>query len=123
MPKLLGITPEYGIPSQEDGLLLDSLEFSWVPEWYNQKNEKGRISGKLLVDEYMSVTIGGALALGSTLSYKGGAPMTLANAVPDLWAETPQATTNLVADVSHSYSNSDARKASLTVEVYGFSVS
>ena len=120
MPKLLGITPEYGIPSQEDGLLLDSLEFTWNPEWYDQKDEKGRLCGKLLVDEYMSVTFGGAIALGQSLTHKGGAALTLANTVPDLWAETPSATTSVITDLSHSYSNSDARKANFTVAVYGF---
>ena len=89
MPKLLGITPEYGIPSQEDGLLLDSFDCSWQGEWYDQKNNRGRVCGKLLVDESLNVTLSGAVALGGGLSIKGGASMTLANTLPDLWAETP----------------------------------
>ena len=120
MPKLLGITPEYGIPSQEDGLLLDSFDCSWQGEWYDQKNNKGRICGKLLVDESLNVTLSGAIALGGSLSIKGGASMTLANTLPDLWAETPEATTSVVTDVSRSYSSSDAQKMNVTVTVYAF---
>lgn len=120
MPKLLGITPEYGIPSQEDGLLLDSFDCSWQGEWYDQKNNKGRICGKLLVDESLNVTLSGAVALGGGLSIKGGASMTLANTLPDLWAETPEATTSVVTDVSRSYSSSDAQKMNVTITVYAF---
>lgn len=120
MPTLLGITPEYGIPSQEDGLLLDSLDFAWSGEWYDQKNNKGRICGKLLVDESINVTMSGAVALGSTITIKGGASLTLANAVPDLWAEKPEATTTVVTDISHAFSNSDARKANVSLTVYAF---
>lgn len=118
MPKLLGITPEYGIPSQEDGLLLDSFDCSWQGEWYDQKNNRGRICGKLLVDESLNVTLSGAVALGGGLSIKGGASMTFANTLPDLWAETPEATTSVVTDVSRSYSSSDAQKMNVTVTVY-----
>ena len=120
MPKLLGVTPEYGIPSQEDGLLLDSLEFSWAPEWYDQKDNRGRVCGKILVDESMTVSFGGAIALGKTMTAKGGSALTLANTVPDIWGEQPEATTSIVTELSHSYSNSDARKANLTVTVLGF---
>ena len=120
MPTLLGITPEYGIPSQEDGLLLDSLDFAWSGEWYDQKNNRGRVCGKILVDESINVTMSGAVALGSTITIKGGASLTLANAVPDLWAETPEATTTVVTDVSHAFSNSDARKANVSLTVYAF---
>ena len=120
MPALLGITPEYGIPSQEDGLLLDSLDFAWSGEWYDQKNNRGRVCGKILVDESINVTMSGAVALGSTITIKGGASLTLANAVPDLWAETPEATTTVVTDISHAFSNSDARKANVSLTVYAF---
>ena len=120
MPKLLGITPEYGIPSQEDGLLLDSFDCTWSGEWYDQKDNKGRVCGKLLVDESLSVSMSGAVALGGQMSVKAGASLTLANTLPDLWCETPDATTSVVTDISRSYSNSDAQKVNLTLTVYGF---
>lgn len=120
MPTLLGITPQYGIPSQEDGLLLDSLDFSWSGEWYDQKNNKGRVCGKLLVDESISVSMAGAVALGNNLTIKGGAALTLANTVPDLWAETPEATTSVVTDLSRSYASSDAQKMNVSLSIYAF---
>lgn len=120
MPKLLGITPEYGIPSAEDGLLIDSLDFSWSGEWYDQKDNRGRICGKLLVDESLSVSMSGAVALGGNVTIKGGSALALANAVPDLWCEKPTATTTVVTDVSRSFSNSDAQKMNVSATVYGF---
>lgn len=121
MPKLLGVTPEYGIPSQEDGLLLDSFDCSWSGEWYDQKDNKGRVCGKLLVDESLSVSMSGAVALGEQVTVRAGASMAMANALPDLWCEKPEATTSVVTDISRSYSNADAQKMNVTVTVYGFS--
>lgn len=120
MPKLLGVTPEYGIPSAEDGLLIESLTFSWNGEWYDQKNHKGRVQGKMLVDESMSVSMNGAVPLGDPQTIKGGAALTLANAVPDLWCEQPEATTTVVDSISRSYSNSDAQKLDVSATVYAF---
>lgn len=117
MIKILGTMPEFGIPSQEDGLLLDSMSCQHQAEWYEQKNNKGRKCGMGLVDEYVTVSLGGAVALGSTAAHKCGASLTLANTVPDCWCETPETTTSIIKEVSTSYSNSDAVKRDLSVDV------
>lgn len=120
MPTLVGVTPEYGIPSQEDGLLLESLEFTWTPEFYEQKNNLGRKCGAILVDEQIDFSVSGAVALGQTLSHKGAELITLVNTVPALWQQTPTATTSIVTELSHSLSNSDARKCSLGGSIFAF---
>lgn len=123
MIKILGTMPEFGIPSQEDGLLLDSMSCQHQAEWYEQKNNKGRKCGMGLVDEYVTVSLGGAVALGSTAAHKCGASLTLANTVPDCWCETPETTTSIIKEVSTSYSNSDAVKRDLSVDVLAFAES
>lgn len=120
MPKLLGITPEYGIPSAEDGLLIESLTFSWNGEWYDQKDHRGRLQGKLLVDESMSVSMNGAVPLGDQSTIKAGATLALANVVPDLWCEKPEATTTVVDSISRSMSNSDAQKLDVGATILAF---
>ena len=62
----------------------------------------------------------GAVALGKNLTIKGGAALTLANTVPDLWAETPEATTSVVTDLSRSYASSDAQKMNVSLSIYAF---
>lgn len=117
MIKILGTMPEFGIPSQEDGLLLDSFSCQHQAEWYEQKNNKGRKCGMGLIDEYITVSLGGAVALGSTAVHKCGAALTLANTLPDCWCETPEQTTSVIKEISTSYSNSDAVKRDLSVDV------
>ncbi|MBR4310380.1 MAG: hypothetical protein IKT79_05060 [Akkermansia sp.] len=72
------------------------------------------------MDESISVSISGAIALGNTVTIKGGSAMALVNAVPDLWCDKPTATTSVVTDVSRSFSNSDAQKMNASATVYGF---
>jgi hypothetical protein len=123
MPKILGEVPEYGIPSQESGLFAESLTFNWVGNWHKQYNNKGRICGQMLIDEQIDFSLSGAVALDSSLTWKGGAANTLVNAVPDLWCEKPETTTTVVNEVSRSYSNTDVVKADMSGSIMGFATS
>lgn len=120
MPSLIGTTPEYGIPAQEEGLLLESLSFEWKGEWYEQKDNRGRKCGALLVDEEMSFSASGAVALGATNRIKGGALLSLVNVVPDLWQQKPAATTALVTSPKVSMSNTAAQKMDYSGTIYAF---
>ncbi len=119
-PRLIGITPNYGIPQQEDGLLLESLDFTWTPNWYDQQDNMGRTCGKRLVDEQIDWSMSGALVLGDNITIKGGQTMALVNAVPDIWQSTPTATTNIVTSLKHSYGNTSAQKADVGGSIYAF---
>lgn len=124
MPTLYGVVTEYGIKEPQQGILLEGVDFSWVPEWHEPKNEKGRLCGRRLVDEHMECSISGAIPLGDkTSGLRGGVTLALANAAPDLWAEKPSATTTIINDIKQSYSNSDAAKRELTVGIYAFAES
>lgn len=120
MPGLVGKVPEYGIPEQEEGLLIESLSFEWKGEWYEQKDNMGRKCGALLVDEEMSFSASGAVALGATNKIKGGALLSLVNVVPDLWQTKPAATTMLVTSPKVSLSNTAAQKLDYSGTIYGF---
>lgn len=120
MPYILGTIPQYGIPSQEAGLLMESLSFHWAGTWFDQRNNQGRMCGKMLVDEQIDVSITGAVTLDATLTFKGGASLTLVNTVPDLWHTTPTSTTTVVSDITHNFSNTDAVKADVTANIYAF---
>lgn len=120
MAYILGEVPEYGIPSQEAGLFVESLSFHWVGNWFEQRNNKGRICGKMLIDEQIDVSISGAVAADASLTWKGGAAITLINTVPDLWQEKPSATTTIITDITHNYSNTDVVKADASATIHAF---
>lgn len=119
MPTLYGATPEYGMKTEE-GLLVESMDYQWTPDWYEQKGADGRKCGVKLVDEQIDVSMSGAVPLNDTHKLRGGALMSFANVVPDVWAETPQATTSYIGEVKVSKSNSDATKKDLTVHVMAY---
>ena len=49
--------------------------------------------------------------------------MTLANEIPDIWNETPSATTVFLKGVKHNLKNTDAQKMDVSGTVYGFGAS
>lgn len=121
MPTLYGRTPEYGM-KEEEGLLAESMDCQWVPEWYEQRGANGRKCGVRLTDEQIDVSLSGAVPLNDEHTLKGGALMSFANVVPDVWAEKPTATTSYIGEVKVSLSNSDATKKDLTVHVMAYGV-
>ena len=54
---------------------------------------------------------------------KMGASLTLANEIPDIWNETPSATTVFLKGVKHNLKNTDAQKMDVSGTVYGFGAS
>ena len=120
MPDLIGENAQYGIPEEEAGIFVESLTFRWVPEWVDQKNNKGRVCGKRLVDEHIEVSLSGALKLDGAPTWTGASVLTLVNAAPELWCKKPTATTTVLTDVSYNYSNADVTKADVTAIIYAF---
>ena len=108
----------------DTGLFLESLSFSNNSSWYDQRNENGRIVGKLLYDEFLTFNFSGALVKGSTITWKSGDSITFINALaPDIWAEKPEETTAIITSITHNYSNQDAQKCDVSGEILPFAES
>lgn len=118
--KLIGTVPKYGM-SAENGILVESIQVQHNAEWYEQKGPDGRVVGKILVDEHQTVTLSGAEPLEPTESWHMGDTLTLATALPDTWCSKPSVTISIITDISYNYSNSDAVKKDITIEVWAFS--
>lgn len=117
--KLIGCVPQYGM-SAENGILVESIQVQHNAEWYDQKGPDGRVCGKILVDEYQTVTLSGAEPLEPSEAWKMGDTLTLASALPETWCQTPTVTVSIITDIRYNYSNSDAVKKDVTVEVRAF---
>jgi hypothetical protein len=118
--KLIGTLPSYGMGS-EAGILVESIQVQHQGEWYEQKGPDGRVCGKMLIDEHQVVTLSGAEPLNPAEAWKMGDTLTLATALPETWCKEPTATVSIITDISYNYSNTDATKKDVTVEVWGFS--
>ena len=119
--KLIGTVPQYGMEA-EAGILVESIQVQHQGEWYDQRGPKGRVEGKILVDEHQVITLSGAEPLEGAATWKMGDTLTMANALPATWCVQPEVTVSIITDISYNYSNSDATKKDVTVEVWGFKV-
>lgn len=115
--KLIGTVPQYGM-SAEAGILVESIQVQHQAEWYEQKGPDGRVCGKILVDEHQVVTMSGAEPLDPAEVWKMGDTLTIANVLPATWCKTPEVTVSIITDISYSYSNTDATKKDVTMEVW-----
>lgn len=117
--KLIGTVPQYGM-SAEAGILIESIQVQHQAEWYEQKGPDGRVCGKILVDEHQVVTMSGAEPLDPAEAWKMGDTLTIANVLPGTWCKVPEVTVSIITDISYNYSNTDATKKDVTMEVWAF---
>ena len=120
MPAHIGDVPKHGIDEPEKGIFVESIDFDGQQEIYEQKDNKGKKCGVLIIDEELSFSMSGAILTTGAASLKMGASLTLANEIPDIWNETPSATTVLLKGVKHNLKNTDAQKMDVSGTVYGF---
>ena len=120
MPAHIGDVPKHGIDEPEKGIFVESIDFDGQQEIYEQKDNKGKKGGVLIIDEELSFSMSGAILTTGAASLKMGASLTLANEIPDIWNETPSATTVFLKGVKHNLKNTDAQKMDVSGTVYGF---
>ena len=123
MPAHIGDVPKHGIDEPEKGIFVESIDFDGQQEIYEQKDNKGKKCGVLIIDEELSCSMSGAILTTGAASLKMGASLTLANEIPDIWNETPSATTVFLKGGKHNLKNTDAQKMDVSGTVYGFGAS
>ena len=123
MPAHIGDVPKHGIDEPEKGIFVESIDFDGQQEIYEQKDNRGKKCGVLIIDEELSFSMSGAILTTGAASLKMGASLTLANEIPDIWNETPSATTVFLKGVKHNQKNTDAQKMDVSGTVYGFGAS
>ncbi len=120
MPTLYGTTPEWGISQDEDGILIESLNFDGSMEKYEQRDRLGKVIGVHVIDEKLAFSMSGALPLNDQASIKMGSSLVLNNTVPDIWNNTPAATTTFIETVKHGHTNNGPVKLDVSGTIYAF---
>ena len=115
----LGTTGNWGIPNDQDGLLITDLSFDFSNQEKPVLSKGGEVIGLSLYQEKVEIKLSGLVAQTSSFSGKIGAAIALANAIP---AHLQQSTggTTILMQVSRSLNNEDFEKIDLTATHYPF---
>lgn len=121
--KRLGKTPEFGIPSAQEGLFLSKVDFTPSCETYEQLDESGEVSGLVLRKQKVEFSLTGEVPEGSTTSFGMGSSIALANECPaTVWldGQEPEATTQVVSGAPYSRSREAAQELTVNGTIYPF---
>ena len=113
----LGTTGNWGIPTDQSGILITDLSFDFSNQEKPVLDKGGEIIGFSFYQEKVEIKLSGLVAKTSPFSGKLGAALTLANAFP---AHLQAATggTTLIKQISRSLNNEDFEKIDITATHY-----
>jgi hypothetical protein len=115
---LIGTTGNWGIPQDEDGVLITDLGFSYSNQEKMVLDKGGEITGLSLYQEQIEAKISGLVKKDSPFAGKLGASLTLANAIP-AHLNTSGGTT-VITQIERSLNNEDFEKIDITAKHYPF---
>ena len=115
----LGTTGNWGIPNDQDGLLITDLSFDFSNQEKTVLDKAGEIIGLSLYQAKVEIKLSGLVAKTSSFSGKLGAALTLANAIPGHLQSTSGGTT-IIKQISRALNNEDFEKIDITATHYPF---
>jgi hypothetical protein len=115
---LLGTTGNWGIPTDQVGILITDQSFDFSNQEKPVLDKGGEIIGLSLYQEMVEIKISGLVAKDSPFAGKIGAALALANAVPAHLQASGG--TTILMQVSRSLNNEDFEKIDLTAKHYPF---
>ena len=115
---LLGTTGIWGIPQDEDGVLITDLSFDFSNQEKPVLDKGGEIIGLSLYQEMAEAKISGLVSKDSPYNGKIGAAITLANALPVHL--NGNGGTTIVNQISRSLNNEDFEKIDITAKHYPY---
>ena len=114
----LGTTGNWGIPTDQSGMLLYDHSFDFSQQDKPVLNISGEIIGLSLYQPKVEIKLSGLVTKTSAFSGKIGAAFTLANAIPGHLLATGG--TTILMQVSRSLNNEDFEKIDLTATHYPY---
>jgi hypothetical protein len=114
---LLGTTGNFGIPSDQTGLLITDLSFDFSSQEKQVLDKGGEVIGLSFYQEKVEVKLSGLVSKTSPFTGKISAALVLANAIPAHLQKTTGGTT-ILTQLSRSMNNEDFEKIDLTATHY-----
>ena len=115
---LLGTTGNWGIPSDEAGIIITDLSFDFSNQEKPVMDKGGEIIGLALFQEKIEIKLSGLVSKDSPFAGKIGAALTVANAIPAHLQASGG--TTILMQVSRALNNEDFEKIDLTATHYPF---
>ena len=115
---LLGTTGNWGIPSDESGLIITDLSFDFSNQEKPVLNREGEIIGMALYQEKVEIKLSGLIGNGSSFNAKVGTALALANSIPDHTSTSGGMT--LISQISRSLNIEDFEKIDVSAVNYPF---
>jgi hypothetical protein len=114
---LLGTTGNFGIPSDQTGLLITDLSFDFSSQEKQVLDKGGEVIGLSFYQEKVEVKLSGLVSKTSPFTGKISAALVLANAIPAHLQKTTGGTT-ILTQMGRSMNNEDFEKIDLTATHY-----
>ncbi len=120
----IGKTPEFGIPEEEPGIFVASINYTPTFETYEQLGHDGEIMGLALYKQKVEIEMSGEVpyeGTGSNLTL--GAAVELQNSCPArcwLGGAAPTATTSVLTAAPVTMNREGARECSYSGAIYPF---
>ena len=118
-----GITPAWGIPEPEDGILVSSIEYTPSNEVYEQLDHQGEVCGLVLYKQKVEMQMSGQVPMTDAGSWNMGASVTLANDAPaSVWldGQAPEAVTTVITAAPYTLNREGAQEVSVSATIYPF---
>ena len=117
---LLGTTGNWGIPQDEEGVIITDLNFDFSIQEKPVLDKGGEIQGLALYQGMMEGKISGLVASASGFAGKIGAALTIANAIPSHLTGTGG--TTITTGISRTLNNEDFEKIDISFKHYQYVV-
>ena len=115
---LLGTTGNWGIPNDQDGILITDISFDFSNQEKPVLDKRGEIIGLSLYQEKVEIKISGLVSKDSPFAGKIGVALVLANAIPAHLQASGG--TTILMQVSRSLNNEDFEKIDITAVHYPY---
>ena len=114
----IGVTGNWGIPSDETGIIITDLSFDFSNQQKPVLTRTGEIQGISFYQEQTELKLSGLVSKDSPFSGKIGAALVVANAIPAHLQASGG--TTILMQVSRSLNNEDFEKIDLSATHYPF---
>ena len=115
----LGTTGNWGITSDETGILISDISFDYSNQEKTVLNKSGEIIGLALYQEKCEIKLSGLVAKTSAFAGKIGAALALVNTMP-AHLQAASGGTTVIKQINRALNNEDFEKIDITATHYPF---